>query len=294
MNFTEEQLAAWAAPPSESERQRMENAERAVRAAIAASDRLKQRNIRVFAQGSYRNRVNVRQDSDVDVAVLCTDTFFWEGPSEATLDSLGYSDATYGYSDFRREVGDALRSYFASGIVTEGDKAFDISANTYRVDADVAPFFEHKRFDASGNHISGVELRPKSGGRVINWPDQHYENGVWKNDETRRAFKGCVRILKTLRYRMISDGVQSAKDATSFLAECLVWNAPNDHFGFSTWSQDFRACLAYLFNNTMEFEKCGEWGEVSELKYLFRGGQSWTWESAHRFISDCWDYMGLE
>lgn len=294
MNFTEEQLAVWAAPPSESERQRMDNAERAVRAAISESDKLRARNIRVFAQGSFRNRVNVRQDSDVDVAVLCTNTFFWQGPPGATLESLGYSDATYHYADFRREVGDALRSYFASGVVTEGDKAFDIKANTYRVDADVAPFFEHKRFDESGHHISGVELLPKSGGRVINWPDQHYANGVAKNDATKRAFKGCVRILKTLRYRMISDGVKSAKEATSFLAECLIWNVPNDQFGFSTWSQDMRACLAYLFNNTLAFENCREWGEVSELKYLFHGGQAWTWESAHRFVSDCWDYMGLE
>lgn len=294
MNFTEDQLAVWAVSPSESERQRMENAERAVREAICASEKLNRRSIRVFAQGSYRNRVNVRQDSDVDVAVLCTDTFFWDGPPEATHESLGLSDSTYDYAEFRKEVGEALRNYFASGVVTEGDKAFDIKANSYRVDADVAPFFEHKRFDGNGDHISGVELHPKSGGRVINWPDQHYANAVEKNDLTKRSFKGCVRILKAMRYRMISDEVQSAKDAESFLVECLVWNVPNDFVLLDTWSEAVRECLAYLFNNTMNVANCGEWGEVSELKYLFRGGQHWTMESAHRFISDCWDYMGFE
>lgn len=294
MNFTEDQLSRWAAPPSQSERDRMDNAERAVRNAITASAKLGARNIRVFAQGSYRNRVNVRADSDVDVAVLCSDTFFWDGPPGATLQSLGYSDATYLYSDFRREVGEALVSYFGSGTVTPGDKAFDIKANTYRVDADVAPFFEHRRFDAAGGFLSGIEMHPRSGGRIINWPDQHYDNGVAKNDLTARAYKGCVRILKTLRYAMIADGIQSAKDSTSFLMECLVFNVANNQFGASTWSAELRSCLANLYNDTRSFDTCGEWGEVSELKYLFRGPQPWTWDGAHRFISDCWDYVGFE
>jgi hypothetical protein len=294
MNFAEDQLARWAAPPSQSERDRMDNAERAVRNAIAANTQLNARGIRVFAQGSYRNRVNVRADSDVDVAVVCSDSFFWDGPAGVTLQSLGYSEATYLYSDFRREVGEALVSYFGTGTVTSGDKAFDIKANTYRVDADVAPFFEHRRFDAAGGFLTGVEMRPGSGGRIINWPDQHYDNGVAKNDLTRRAYKGCVRILKTLRYAMIADGVQSAKDSASFLMECLVFNVANNQFGNSTWTADLKSCLANLYNDTRTYDTCCEWGEVSELKYLFRGLQSWTWDGAHRFLSDCWNYAGYD
>ena len=84
MRFTEEQFSRFAAPPSQSERDKMANAERAIRNAVSSSDQLRDRNIRVFAQGSYRNRVNVRADSDVDIAVLCDDTFFLEGPTGAT------------------------------------------------------------------------------------------------------------------------------------------------------------------------------------------------------------------
>ncbi len=294
MNFTEDQFARWAAPPSQSERDRMDNAERAIRNAIGASAALANRNITVFAQGSYRNRVNVRQDSDVDIAVLCTDTFFWEGPPGATLASLGYNEATYDYPDFRREVGDALVSYFGGGVVTPGSKAFDVSANTYRVDADVAPFFEHKRFLDGGGFVSGVEMHPTSGGRLINWPEQHYENGVAKNAATARSYKGCVRILKTLRYAMIADGIASAKAATSFLMECLIWNVPNDYFGAPTWMAEMRSCLAWLFNSTRSIDDCGQWGEVSELKYLFGAHQAWTWQGAHQFVSDAWDYLGFE
>lgn len=272
----------------------MNNAETAVKKAIAASEALSKRNIRVFAQGSYRNRVNVRGDSDVDIAVVCSDTFFWDGPEGSTRESFGIIPATYEFDTFRSEVGTALTSYFGRGAITPGDKAFDVSANTYRVEADVAPFFDHRRYDASGQYLQGVEMLSRSGRRIINWPDQHYTNGVAKNERTRRSYKGCVRILKTLRYAMIADNSKSAEDATSFLMECLVWNAPDSSITLATWQDSMRDVLANLFNNTLSYEKCNEWGEVSELKYLFRGSQPWTWETAHRFISDCWDYMELD
>ena len=115
----------------------MENAERAIRNAISSSDELKKRSIRVFAQGSYRNRVNVRAESDVDIAVLCTSTFFWEGPEGSTRDTFGISPATYSFESFRSDLAKALTDYFGRDAVSAGDKAFDIKANTYRVEADV-------------------------------------------------------------------------------------------------------------------------------------------------------------
>lgn len=72
----------WSQGPSATEQERAENAERQIKQAIQASDKLKNRNIIVFTQGSYRNRVNVRQDSDVDVGVLCFDTYFPEYPDD--------------------------------------------------------------------------------------------------------------------------------------------------------------------------------------------------------------------
>lgn len=295
MNFNEGQLAGWAARPSVTETTRMINAENAVKKAIASSEALNSRNIKVFAQGSYRNRVNVKADSDVDIGVLCTDSFFWDGgPEGATLASLGYAEAQYRYADFRNDVGTALRSYFGNGAVTEGDKAFDIKSNTYRVDADVAPFFVHKRFANDGSFIEGVEMSPKSGGNIRNWPDQHYANGVAKNAATSRSFKGCVRILKTLRYKMKAEGYASAKDVPSFLIECLVFNVPDDHLGGSTWVSDIRNSLVFLYHATTSDAECSEWGEVSELKYLFRPNQPWTREKANTFVYDCWNYMGFE
>lgn len=287
-------FSSWAKPAGKTEQERCENAERAIRNAIAASDKLKHRNIKVLTQGSYRNRTNVRKDSDVDVGILCYDTFFMDLPKGHTKEDLGIGPATYHYTQFKDEVDEALRTHFGESSVHRGNKAFDIHENSYRVDADVAPFFEHRRYLVNDDYLSGVELWSDKDQRVINWPEQHYQNGVKKNTQTNKRYKSLVRITKSLCNEMSDVGIAEAKPILGFLVECLVWNVPNDDFGHDTYKSDVRACLAYLFNNTRTDEECSEWGEVSELKYLFRKSQKWTREQAHSFLSEAWDYLGFE
>lgn len=290
----ENAFSSWAQAPAKTEQERCENAEKAVRNAISASVKLKYKNIKVFTQGSYRNNTNVKKDSDVDIGILCYDTFFFDLPENSNRDQFGISPATYSYEDFKNDVQDALISYFGTSSVKRGNKAFNIHENSYHVDSDVAPFFEHHRYNTNGGYLSGVEFRPDSGGRVINWPEQHYDNGVSKNTATSRRFKALARIIKSLCNYMDDQGVVIAKSIPGFLIECLVWNVPNDNFGHYTYVDDMRSCLAHLFNNTMTDDKCNEWGEVSDLKYLFRGPQKWTREQTHNFISSAWDYIGFE
>lgn len=292
----EDTFSDWAKPPGKTEEQRTENAIKAIKNAIAASPKLNTRDIKIFTQGSYRNNTNVRQDSDVDVGVVCRDVFFPHYPEGTTKETFGNVDGDYNYSTFKNEVEDALVNYFGRPAVKRGNKAFDIKENSYHVEADVAPFFEHRRYYANGGYEEGVELRPDSGNpfKVINWPEQHYSNGVKKNNDTGRSYKSVVRILKKLSNEMDEAGISQAKNIIGFLVECLVWNVPNENFNYSTWYSTVRACLAFLFNNTRKDEECSEWGEVSELKYLFRPTQKWTRQQAHSFIDAAWDYIGYE
>lgn len=291
-------FTTWAQGPSTTEQEKAENAERQIRQAIQASPKLQNRNIKVFTQGSYRNRVNVRRDSDVDVGVVCFDTFFPEYPDDNVKAILekSLSDGVYTYALFKNELEEALVARFGRAAVSRGSKSFDIEENTYRVESDVAAFFEHRRYTSASSYLSGVEMIPDDYKPLMvrNWPEQHYSNGVTKNDATSRRFKRVVRILKTLSNEMSANGIQSAKEAPSFLVECLVFNASNSCFNHSTYKQMVRAVLAELFNNTITDEKCSEWGEVSELKYLFRSSQPWTRQGAHQFLSDAWDYIGYE
>ena len=284
MTVTEEQLRGWAQPPSKAQEERCKNAEDMIRKAIQASDALKRRNITVFMQGSYANNTNTARTSDVDVGVLCHDSVFSTYPAGRSREEFGFVPATYTYATFKNEVGEALTSYFRGGIVTRGNKAFDIKANTYHVEADVAPFLEHHRYADSGSYIEGVELRPDKGGRVINWPEQHKSNGVSKNNATGRRFKRMVRVVKS-----IND--TTTNPVPGFLIECLMWNVPNSLFAHPTYEQTLRASLTHLYTS-LGTTAADEWGEVSELKYLFRANP-WSKEDAQAAISEIWNKAEL-
>lgn len=290
----EAQFREWGKPPGTTEETRCENAVSAVRNAINASQKLRSKNISIFYQGSYRNNTNVKKDSDVDIGVVCDDVFFHDLPSGADESHYGFSSAEYTYPAFKNDVGEALTSYFGSGAVTRGNKAFDLHETTYHVDADVAPFFQHRRYTSIGNYIEGVELRTdRDLSRVINWPEQHYENGTTKNTGTGLRYKRVVRGLKALSNEMVAAKIQGA-DVPGFLIECLVWNVPNHLLNSDDYAMDVRSSIIHLYNHTKEDGPCSEWGEVSELKYLFRAGQKWTREQANNFLVAAWNYVGFE
>lgn len=294
-------FSRWSRPPGQTETERIENACRAVRDALDASDNLRAVT-RVYAQGSYRNRVNVRADSDVDLGVLYTgNSFYAKYPDGMTAADFGNVVGDTTYAQFKNDVEVALKARFGRGV-TRSNKAFDVHGNTYRIDADVVPTMVHRRYGSDGSYICGVELYPDQGGRIINWPErlfddshwpaQHYENAVCKNNDTGRRFKGVVRILKTLRNQMDAEGIAEAKPILGFLVECMVWNVPGDYFGHDTLDGDVQATLGHLWSNLKTAEACHHWGEVSELKYVFRG-QEVKRAQAWAFVDRAWTYTGV-
>lgn len=293
----ESDFMAWSKPPTATEDARCENAESVVSNAVHASFALATRNVEVFAQGSYRNGTNVRAESDVDICVRCTDVCFFDLPAGVTKGGVGLIDTSYTYSQFKSDVEAALVAYLGRDAVSRGNKAFDLHANSYRVDADVVATFEHRRYHAKPgggfNYLSGTEFVPDRGGRVINWPQQNYRNGTDKNQRTGERYKKMVRVLKRLRNEMDGSGVVAVKPIPSYLIECLVWNVPDTEFGHNDLADDIRAILVSLHTATRQDDGCSEWGEVNELKYLFRGGQPWTREQANAFVLAAWNHIGF-
>ena len=299
----EQLFTAWSQSPSQAETDRIEQTVKAIRAAIAASEKLKRRTIKVFPQGSYRNRVNVRRDSDVDVGVMCSDFFLSQyplGKRDADFGNVTISD--YGFAQFKNEVEEALVDYFGRLAVTRGNKAFDIKAKASHVEADVVPLFEFRQYFDSGSHRCGVALIPDRGGRIENYPERlvdswpstplHYENGITKNDQTSHRFKGMVRIIKSLKNMMCEKGVPSAQPVPGYLIECLTWNASNTYFSAETWDERVRSTLLHLWHSTYEKERCEKWTEVDDIKYLFHSSQPWTREQANTFLWDA--YQAVE
>lgn len=290
----------WAQPVSTTEGEKCERAERMIRNAIAASEKLKQRSIRVFPQGSYRNDTNVRQDSDVDICVCCTDVIIPDYTLTPDLNNaaLGYTDSSYTQAQFKNEVGEALTSYFGADGVTRGDKAFDVHANTVRVDADVVPTFEHRLFyrnaDRSVAYHAGTNIKADSGKRILNFPQQHYDGGCAKNVATDLAFKRVVRIMKRLRNEMAENGIAAATPIPSFLVECLVWNVPHHLLKHDSFYKDVQESLRYMYHQLKDPGPSEGWLEVNCMKLLFHTTQPWTREQALAFVLAAWTYVGFE
>jgi len=297
----EDTFKSWAQGPSQTEQEKCERAESLITGIIRRDPRLSQLPIRVFTQGSYSARTNVRLDSDVDICVCLQQTFFYDltfSPSKNPADH-GIGPASIHYPEFKNLVGAALIRELGQAGVTRGNKAFDVHANTYRIDADVVAAFEHHRYlgiaDYNGNapHELGTEFHPDNGGQVINWPDHNRQNGIAKNDRTGRKYKRVIRILKRLRNAMQAEGISAAQGVASFLIESLVWNVADPHFRSESYAAIIRSVLAEAFNGTLTVESCSAWVEVNERKYLFHPTQPWTREQAHSFLAAAWDYLGF-
>jgi hypothetical protein len=298
---SEQSLDSMSQGPGQTESTKCDNAVRAIRNALDACEALDDTPMRVFAQGSYRARTNVRQNSDVDICVCYTGSVIFADYSGGTSrEGVGNSASEFKFADFKNDIGTALTDYFGEDGVTRGTKAFTVHENTYRIDADVVPVLVHKRYtgglnpDGSHAYLEGVAFNPDTGGNIINWPQQTYDNGVARNAETSRYYKRTIRILKRLRDKMQGNKIVAANNVASFLIECLVWNTPVEYLNRDTHTKRVRAVLMHVFNNTLKQELCSEWGEVNELKYLFRTAQPWTREQAHAFVSAVWDYIGFE
>ncbi len=288
-------LRNWSGPSSDTEQEKQENAERLIGEAIREHEGLAARNVQVFAQGSYRNNTNVRQDSDVDICVCLYDSFFYDHSSLPAFSTseAGISDNPYPYNQFRTDVHTALIDKFGRPSVKNGNKAFDVKESSTRIAADVVPCFEYREYtfrDYNGvySYESGTQLITGEGQVIINWPEHHYRNGVAKNNVTGKRFKSVVRILKRLRYRMADQGVYAADRVPSYLVECLVWNVSDDLFNDTYLSKDVYNVLAILkvfLANPYNYPHVNNFMEVNGRKRLFDPGQSWTREDALAFIN---------
>ena len=289
-------IRAWGRPPPTTERARCENAENVVRNAIRAHRPLQERKIEVLAQGSYRNGTNVRDESDVDICVRCSDPFFYDLPPGLSMGTAGLIASPYTYGEFKNEVQAALESYLGGRAVNRGNKALDLHENSYRVDADVVPTFEHRRYFVGGDgrlhFVSGTEFHPDRGGRIINWPDQNYRNGTDTNQRTGERFKKIVRILKRLRNHMAAKGVGAAELAPSYLVECLVWNVPDEHFLGDSYVLNVRDVLLSAYGVTKPGAPSAGMMEINGVKPLFAAGQPWSQATANAFAVAAWNYLG--
>lgn len=298
MKYSEDTLQKWTAPLSSTEEKRVENTVRMIKDAVSSYSKLSGRKMEIFAQGSYANNTNVRQNSDVDICIMLTSTFFGQYVDGKTNKDYGFTSGTITFSDYKSYVVKALKGKFGEHAVDIGNKCINVRENTYHVKADVVPSFQYRNYKIlksvnPSKFCEGIKYFATDGTTVINYPKDHIRNGTDKNVITNYYYKKLVRIMKHIRNNMVDDGLIDRDIITSFLVECLVWNVPNDIITKnSTWGVTIKNSIAYLWSAIKDGDH-ENWKEVSEQLQLFNSQRKWTSQEAKDFLYDMYNYLEL-
>lgn len=294
--YSEDTLTRWTKPPSDSEQTRLETSERMVREAISEDETLSKKSTEIFGQGSYANDTNVKLNSDIDINVSYTGGYFFDLPKDKTEADMGIDKdgpSGYSFSEFKNDVEVALVKKFGRDQVKRNDKCITIKGTAQRVQTDVIPTWNYRRYNQNKTYVLGVKFfSEKSTGAITNFPKQHIGNGIEKNSKTQRRFKRLTRLHRKLRYKMNDDGATINGNITSFLLECLVWNIPDRIMNdYDTWTDRLKQSIIYIHKQTKEESTCKEWGEVSELLYLFHSDRKWSRADVNEYMVQLWKYL---
>ena len=207
--------------------------------------------IQIFVQGSYANNTCVRNESDVDIAIVREDLFEYAfGERFSGSNTEHRTDAML----LKAKVESVLRSRFP-GQVHRGNKSIKVDGNTYRKKADTVPclsvhYFYRSHLKDYLSYKDGVIIYADDGSVTVNYPKQHIANGKAKNNRTNHYYKKMVRIMKKMRILMSECGYSCADKLSSFGLESLLWNLPDQVFlKWKTLGFEFEEIIQYLSNN---------------------------------------------
>jgi hypothetical protein len=288
----EQQLAGWTGPSSTTEQEKQERTERMICEAIAAHPPFKDCSLSVYAKASYPNNTNVRTDSDVDIAVQCSDVLYYEEHSPGAHPPGTQYTGPWTPAKLRAETVAALTAKFGDQLDMSGTTAIRVNSSTARVDADVVPCFDFRDYYETFSR-DGSRILRKNGDCFENYPKQHLANWRAKNTLTNGRCKSVVRILKRVENAMVVGDVH--RDVPSFFVECLTYNCPKPLFDRYTWTDRVKGVLVHIWEDTQGDIEPGEdrWLEVNDAKYLFHFSQAWSRKDGRDFAYAAWNYLGF-
>jgi len=266
-------------------------------ALTAKTPSIRDKDFEVYLQGSYKNGTNIRGDSDVDVIARLNSTFKPDtselSEHEKILWKAAHSDATYLWTDFWKDVVQALEAYYGASVVSPGNKSVKVAKGSGRLPVDVVVCLVHRKYQRFGTiadqlYVEGIAfyaLREKRW--VINFPKAHYDNGVKKNAQHRTNgwYKPTVRIFKNARTYLVDKGIIADTLAPSYFLESLLYNVPDEYFGTSyrlTFSRPIGWLISSFANGRFQDFKCQneqlplfggtpeQWSPINALELLRR------------------------
>lgn len=248
----------------------------------------------VYLQGSYKNSTNIRGNSDVDIIVELSSVFH-SNKKDLPPDQLAEFDSYYGAGKytleaFKKVVLTGLENQYGRENVTEGNKSIKVKGTNGRLDADVtccAQYREYRSFTRSSpdNYKKGITFWQKNNGiQIRNFPHNHYNNGVTKNQDSGSNYKSIVRVIKNIKARLIELKRISEDLAPSYYIECLLYNVPSRNFN-QTYYQDVIGIILDYLASQSDSGKLPDFICQNECRYLFRGiDPHWNEENCKLFL----------
>lgn len=236
----------------------------------------------VFLQGSYGNDTNIYAESDVDIVIQLNDIFQHDLSLLIQEDKDNFNrtmpNATYTYSDFRRDVHALLRKKYGDDV-RAGEKAINIGASGSRRKADVITALQFRRYYKfkgfyEQQYDEGICFYTASWTQIVNYPKQHCQNLTRKHQATSGWLKPMIRIMKNLRSKLVEKNMIEAGTAPSYYLEGLLYNVPNDKFA-SSYADSFTASINWILGADRSQFVC-----ANEQYYLLRENSPVTWRSA--------------
>jgi len=295
MAISRDQIERWGNAPSENEESKCQKTVEQIKEIIRGRFG---NGVFIYLQGSYKNRTNVRAESDVDIVVENPNYYF---PNTYSLNEdekrkfeAAFSPATYPFENFKSDIHLLLQNKFGTSYVQRNNKCIKVGKDTSRVNADVVPCYTYKRFSsATAVEAEGIAFADDSNGVIDSFPKQHYENGASKNLGTDGKFKKVVRALKNARNDLIDVNQIQESLMRSFFLECLVWNVPNADFNSGDLYDTTRQIIARIWEDLGNIERAKNYAEISDLKWLLRGSDAETKkQNAKDFLQKAWNYIG--
>jgi hypothetical protein len=285
----ERTLRAWSKPADDKQEEKADRTASEVRDALSEYPGIPNSAMHVFPQGSKRNNTDLPGECDVDVGVelqqgsrtqSATPPVFYAGIATSasgwlTRSMLGLADVPLikTPAEFKRHVANAMVAAFGEDKVVWHDKCIKVNSTRLTIPADLVPCYPYRLYTSATTFEQGIIIYPDSGGQTVNYPEQHYRNGVAKNNQTGTRFKKMVRCLKRMESELVA--VRRVPQVPSFLMESLVYNCPTACFSEETYVNNLLAVLARIHHG-MTNGLWRDWVEVNGIKSLFLDGQTWT------------------
>ncbi len=291
MKFKESTLKLYAAPLSETEDAQCKHTIEAIRDAlkdlgytddqrdvsllesdtlaysVSMRSKYSSERVHVFIQGSYANNTCVRNESDVDIAVMRDDI---HESAYGEKFNLFTSEKRSEAANLKDAVERVLRNNFPYQV-KRGNKSIKVNGNTYRKQADAVPCLSMRYYYRSDlqdyfNHHEGVIIFTDDGEVIRNFPKQHIANGKAKNKSTSFNYKKMVRIMKKMKHLMSDCGYRCADEVSSFGIESLIWNIPDYYFTrYSSYGFNFEEIVTYAYTHKGELSGYFEANGIKKL-----------------------------